>query len=197
MNKSIGLFGGTFDPVHFGHIAIAHSFLESSLIDELWVLLTPFPPHKEGSNHASYQHRKDMLELAFLNKKNIKILTIENELPKPSYSFNTIQYLKKLHPECTFFFCIGEDNLSIFNSWKNHKEILKEVKLLVANRPEANHSTVSKYILDNSIFVDHKPISVSSSKIKEHINHKDQLREFLPKNVLDFILSKSLYKNHI
>lgn len=195
MNTRIGLFGGTFDPVHNGHISIAQSFLNSSEIDELWVLLTPFPPHKEGNNHAPYAVRKQMLELAFSGEENIKILTIENELPKPSFSINTIRHLKDLHPDFIFLFCIGEDNLSTFHTWKQHEEILKEVGLLVAKRPGADHSEVKNYILEKASFVDHNPVSASSSKVKAVIDQKELLKELLPEKVLGFVLEEALYKN--
>ncbi len=196
MAKRIGLFGGTFDPVHNGHISIARSFLKSSKIDELWVLLTPFPPHKRKENHVSYQLRYQMLELAFSGIENTQILTIENELPKPSYSVNTIRYLKDQHPDLEFFFCMGEDNLAKFHTWRHHEEILDELMLLVANRPGADHSQVKNYILEKTIFVDHTPVEISSSKIKEHIFQKELLKELLPKKVLDIIVKEELYINN-
>ncbi len=196
MKKRVGLFGGTFDPVHNGHISIAKSFIESSLIDELWILLTPFPPHKDGNKHAYYEHRKDMLELAFFGINNIQILTIENELPKPSYSFNTIKYVKETYPNVKFLYCMGEDNIANFYTWKHHKEILDEVELLVALRPGVDHSEVKDYILARTTFADHTPISVSSSMIKEKIDQKELLTSLLPKKVLDFIGSKDLYKSN-
>tara|TARA_R110000868_G_scaffold304437_26_gene565486 strand:+ start:20143 stop:20739 length:597 start_codon:yes stop_codon:yes gene_type:complete len=196
MSRRIGLFGGTFDPVHKGHVSIAHSFLQSEIIDQLWVLLTPFPPHKKGEEHVSYSIRHEMLEVAFSEVENLSIMTIENELPKPSFSFNTVKHLKELHPEVTFFFCMGEDSLSKFHTWKHHGELIKEVPLLVAQRPGANHFEVEKYILERTTFVEHTPINVSSSKIKELINSQDQLLELLPKKVLDIILEESLYKKN-
>ncbi|GAB5408870.1 MAG: nicotinate-nucleotide adenylyltransferase [Balneolaceae bacterium] len=197
MSKRIGLFGGTFDPVHKGHKSIAQSFLNSTNLDELWILLTPFPPHKQGNNQASYLHRKKMLDLAFSGSKNLKILTIENDLPKPSYSFNTIQHLKYNYPEFKFLYCIGGDNLASFNTWKNHEKILNEVELLVANRPGTNYSEVEDYIIEKSIFVNHKPISVSSSQIKEHIDQRDVLKKLLPEKVLDFIISEAIYRKTV
>ena len=190
----IGLFGGTFDPVHNGHLSIAESFLKSGIIDQLWVLLTPFPPHKTNENHASYAHRLRMLEQAFEGKNNTSILTIENELPKPSYSFNTIRYLKQINnPDLEFFFCMGEDNLAKFHTWKFHKKILEEADLLVANRPGANHSQVKNYILENTTFVDHEPLEVSSSEIKDSINDNEGLKKMLPEKVLEIIRKEALY----
>lgn len=189
----IGLFGGTFDPVHNGHLSIADSFLKSGKIDQLWVLLTPFPPHKAEDNQASYSTRLHMLQKAFEGKENVNILTIENELPKPSFSFNTIRHLKQINdPDFQFYFCIGEDNLAKFHTWKFHEKILDEADLLVAKRPGADHSQVKNYILESTTFVNHEPLEVSSSKIKELLG-VGELENMLPEKVLDIIRKEALY----
>ena len=97
MQRRIGLYGGTFDPVHLGHISLVRSFLNSGHIDLIWILLAPNPPHKEHSNITEYSHRKSMLQLAFSSFKNIEILDIETELPKPSFSYQTIEYLVRIN----------------------------------------------------------------------------------------------------
>ncbi len=191
----IGLFGGTFDPVHNGHLSIADSFLKSGQLDELWVLLTPFPPHKEDANHASYPLRLKMLETAFEGLSNISILTIENELPRPSYSFNTIRHLKKTYgSDYEFYFCIGEDNLAKFNTWKFHEKILDETRLIVAQRPGSDHSEVESYILEKTTFVYHDPLDYSSSEVKEMINNRNALENMLPEKVLNIIEAEELYR---
>ena len=98
----IGLFGGTFDPVHNGHISIVRSFLQSGYIDELWILLTPVPPHKLNKEHVSYEHRKEMLHLAFQDIDRVRISTIEQTLPKPSYTVQTVTHLAQKYPEDEF-----------------------------------------------------------------------------------------------
>ena len=190
----IGLFGGTFDPVHNGHLSIADSFLKSGTIDQLWVLLTPFPPHKEDENHASYATRLKMLKAAFEGMSQLSILTIENELPKPSYSYNTIRHLIEVNnPDYQFFFCIGEDNLAKFHTWKFHEQILDQVNLLVANRPGADHSQVKNYILEKTTFVNHEPLDISSSEIKEKIQRHEEIKKMIPRKVLGIIEQEALY----
>lgn len=190
----IGLFGGTFDPVHRGHVSIAESFLNSSFIDELWILLTPFPPHKQGNGHTLYELRQEMLKAAFTGIESIQILTVENELPKPSYTINTIRYLKELYPEKEFYFCMGEDSLTGFHTWKFHEEILEEATLLVADRPEYDRTLVAEYILNKTTFVTHEPLSISSSEIKERIRNKESIETFVPDEVLKLITSQKLYE---
>ncbi|MFV1885026.1 MAG: nicotinate (nicotinamide) nucleotide adenylyltransferase [Balneola sp.] len=190
----IGLFGGTFDPVHNGHLSIAKSFLKSGKIDQLWVLLTPFPPHKEDENHASYATRLNMLKVAFEEIEHVSILTIENELPKPSYSYNTVRYLIETNdPGYHFYFCIGEDNLAKFHTWKFHEKILDQVRLLVANRPGSDYSQVKNYILEKTTFVNHEPLDISSSEIKDKIHDSEELKKMIPWKVLGIIEQEALY----
>lgn len=192
--SGVGLFGGTFDPVHKGHLSIARSFLDSPEIDQLWVLLTPYPPHKEREGYVDYNTRLEMLEHSFQNFRNLQILTIENELPKPSYTYNTICHLKGLYPDKSFYFCIGEDNLSQFHSWKFHKEILKEAELLVANRPGSDHTGVDQYILDKTTFVAHEPLEFSSSMVRERIRTGASISDIVTEDVEEIILKKGLYR---
>lgn len=190
----IGLFGGTFDPVHRGHVSIAESFLNSGFIDELWILLTPFPPHKQGNGHTLYELRHEMLKAAFVDIESVQILTVENELPKPSYTINTIRYLKAVYPKKEFHFCMGEDSLTGFHTWKFHEEILEEATLLVADRPEYDRTLVAEYILNKTTFVTHEPLSISSSEIKERIRNKESIETFVPEEVLKVITSEKLYE---
>lgn len=192
MSKSIGLFGGTFDPVHNGHLSIARSFLDSGLIDELWVLLTPNPPHKEN-NQTPYEIRLKMLQKAFEGMNQVTINTIENELPKPSYSVQTIRYLKSEFPETTFFFCMGEDSLAQFNSWKFYTEILDECELLVARRPGVTHEDVEDQVLRRTHFVDHTPKDISSSGIKELVSAGKSIDGLVPESVAKIIEKEQLY----
>lgn len=194
MSSKIGLLGGTFDPVHNGHVSIAQSFIKSGFIDALWVLLTPFPPHKKGENHASYTDRLKMLEKAFEGFTKLKISTVENELPKPSYTVQTIRHLKNEFPDTEFFYCMGEDSLSRFHSWKYHKEILDECSLLVAHRPDATHDDVNSDILSRTKFIDHDPVNISSTKIKRLISDAKPIKEFVPDKVSEIIEKKNLYR---
>ena len=194
MSSRIGLFGGTFDPVHNGHVSIARSFLSSGYIDELWVLLTPYPPHKRESEHTGYDLRHRMLTSAFQEIEHTRILTIENELPKPSYTYRTIQHLKKLDPTKAFFFCLGEDSLQHFHTWKEFGKILVEAELLVAQRPGANHDSVQSEILKHSRFVDHTPVDISSSDIKMKIRNGENFDDFIPPQVQAIINENGLYQ---
>ncbi|WP_421774637.1 nicotinate (nicotinamide) nucleotide adenylyltransferase [Gracilimonas sp.] len=193
MSARIGLFGGTFDPVHNGHISIARSFLQSDLIDELWILLTPHPPHKSGEFQTAYELRFKMLKKVFSGEKKVFIKTIENELPKPSYSVQTIRYLKEHHSDNTYFYCMGEDSLVQFHTWKYYEEILEECKLLVAQRPGESHEEVAENILKRAHFIDHTPLDVSSSEIRENVANGVSIIDQVPKEVIKVIEKEQLY----
>lgn len=193
MLKRIGLFGGTFDPVHNGHTSLARSFLASKKIDELWILLTPFPPHKQGNEHTLYQQRLDMLDLAFGSYEQVSILTIENELPKPSFTYRTIEFLKREKPEYEYLYCLGEDSLASFNSWKYPERILDQVSLLVAQRPGTDHSHVENTILNKAFFVQHEPLAISSSVVKERLMADESISGLVDPKVETYIRSNRLY----
>lgn len=194
MPSHIGLLGGTFDPVHNGHLSIAKSFINSGIINELWVLLTPFPPHKDGNHHASYSDRLEMLKAAFDGIKNVTISTVENELPKPSYTVQTIRHLKEEYPGTDFYYCMGEDSLSQFHTWKFYQEILEECNLLVAHRPNAKHEDVASQILDKTVFVDHEPVNISSTQVKDYLKEEKSISELVPDKVAEIIDKKKLYR---
>ncbi|MDX1672597.1 MAG: nicotinate (nicotinamide) nucleotide adenylyltransferase, partial [Balneolaceae bacterium] len=169
MRHGIGLLGGTFDPVHNGHLAIARSFLSHTLIEQLWVILSPDPPHKTDLPRAPFERRLEMLEAAFGEFNGVKISTIEQNLSRPSYTIQTVRHLKKKYPEQPFYLCIGEDSLREFHTWYRYRDLLKECELLVARRPGLSSEDVDQEIMDRAHFVDHQPVEVSSTEIRNRI----------------------------
>lgn len=194
--EAIGLLGGTFDPVHNGHLAIVDSYLNSGLLDRLFLVLTPEPPHKENQELSSYEDRKKMLQLAFEGVDNLSISTIENKLPKPSYSINTVDHFKKAYPDSKLYLCIGEDSLLNFKDWYRWKAIVKKCTLLVAKRPTKNNTLSMPDDLKAHLqFIDHEQIAVSSSEIRKKIKQGEQINHMLPPKVLGYIEKHKLYDN--
>lgn len=189
--KRIGLFGGSFDPIHNGHLAAVNSFLDSGLVDEVWILLTPDPPHKTDRQLTKYEHRYEMLNLVFRNWDRVKISEVESKLPKPSYTLQSILYLKNEHPETLFYFCLGEDSLESFHKWHKYWDILNETALLVVERPGSDHKDVDPEILEKTIFLDHQSVDVSSTGIREEM--KFVLENNLPMEVQNYIQKHQLY----
>lgn len=193
MEKRVGIFGGSFDPVHNGHIRIVQSFLKSGLVDEILVLLTPDPPHKKQENQAPFSHRMEMLKRAFAGQKQVQVSDLETKLPAPSYTLQTIEYLQEKFPETTWFLCMGEDSLATFKDWHRYDEILNKLTLLVAERPGIEISNVSPEILEKTAFVKHEPVNISSSGIRGEGNADSS--PSIPEPVADYIRQHRLYKN--
>ena len=192
MKKRVGIFGGSFDPVHVGHIEAAHSFLESGLIDQLIVLLTPEPPHKTDREKTDYTHRLKMLEIAFKNNQNVIISDIEQSLPKPSYTLQTVEHLHKNNSDTLYFLCLGGDSITSFHTWHRYAEILDLCTLLAVERPGFDKESADKDVLEKTIFVEHKPLDVSSTYIRESkSNQSDRLTD----SVAEYINQNNLYQN--
>lgn len=193
MKSRIGIFGGTFDPVHTGHLAIAKAFLDSHEIDELWIMPAPDPPHKSQDLILPFTERLQLLELGFGNWENIVISDFEKKLSVPSYSLRTIQNLKKRYPDKEFFFCLGSDSLENLTTWYRYKELSKECIFLVAVRPGFNKDKVETDILKRCILVPHTPIDISSTQIRQFIKQGRDITGLVPDSVKDYILSQKLY----
>lgn len=188
----IGLFGGAFDPVHIGHQRVAESFLRSNLIDELHLLPTAHPPHKENKRSTSFYHRSQMLKIAFSGYDRVAVNELENRLPKPSYTLQTIEYLQNAHPENLYYLCIGEDNLASFHQWYRYKSILRKVTLIVAGRPGIDSKSRQTEILERSILMDHEEIEISSTDIRNQ-ETMGEMGNAVPESVIDYIQRHHLY----
>jgi len=193
--KGIGLLGGTFDPVHNGHLAIAQSFLESGYLSELWLLLTPNPPHKTDQKLSDYDLRLEMLKAAFQDVEGVMVSDIEQQLPKPSYTIQTLRHLADKYPTEKFYLCIGEDSLREFKQWKNWKSILDYCELLVARRPESNALELDPVISQQTHFVDHDAVDISSTRIRRSVAKGKDVSPLVPSEVDHLIQHFNLYKN--
>lgn len=191
IRKRIGILGGSFDPVHTGHLRISESFLNSGLIEKLLVIPAPTPPHKTALR-ANFTHRVEMLKLAFRDQDSVEISDLEERLPSPSYSIQTIQHLQKENPENVYYLCLGEDSLVHFHTWHKYQEIIENVTLIVAERPGFDSSKVGQKILDSTILVDHQPNDISSTEIrttKEGVIDRNKI----PESVMEYIKTHNLY----
>lgn len=192
--KGIGLLGGSFDPVHNGHCSIVSSFLKSGFISEIWILLTPDPPHKTEIPITDYQIRIDMLQSAFRGMNRVLIKDIEKRLPRPSYTIRTLKYLKEKYPGQKFYLCIGGDSLKQFKSWHKWDEILGYCELLVAQRPSAEKVFPDDSIAAKTHYVVHHPMEVSSTEIRERVSKGKSISEFVPSAVEKLIKKYNLYR---
>lgn len=193
--KAIGLLGGTFDPVHKGHISIVHSYLDSGYLDKLFLILTPEPPHKENRELTDFRHRKKMLERALGGLENLVISTIEQRLPKPSYTINTIDFFASEYPDAKLYLCMGEDSLLDFKNWYRWEDIVAKCTLLVARRPDTPGKTVAGELEGHVRYIDHEAVNISSSAIRDSIKSGKSVKEMLPDEVISYINKHHLYQN--
>lgn len=192
--QAIGLLGGSFDPVHNGHVAIAKSFLASQYISTLWILLTPRPPHKTDQVLSDYEDRFKMLQSAFQALDDIKIKDIENRLPRPSYTVQTLRYLIRKYPEKKFYLCLGEDSLRDFKEWKDWEKILDFCELLVARRSTDKLANLNSAIAEKTHFVDHQQIDISSTEVRQRVAKGKDVSDLVPNQVQQIIEKDNLYK---
>ena len=125
MNKKVGLFFGTFNPIHVGHLIIANHMAEFSGLDEVWLVVTPHNPHKKKNTLLEDTHRLAMVRIATESYPKLKASTVEFDLPQPNYTVNTLTVLEEKHPTKEFCLIMGEDNLKNLHKWKNYEVILE------------------------------------------------------------------------
>ena len=203
----IGLYFGTFNPIHIGHLVIANYMATHTDLDEIWLIVSPQNPMKEKSTLLDDHHRLDMAFMAVENNDFIKVSNVEFNLPKPSYTIHTLTYLQEKYPEHHFSLIMGEDNIRTYHKWKNYKEIISNHKLYVYPRVEiiedANSNIMNKTPLTNLTkeeqskitFCDDAPImKISASAIRNSIKVKKSVKYLIPDNVIQYIDEMNFYK---
>ena len=189
---NIGLYFGSFNPVHTGHLIIANHILNFANIDEVWFVISPQNPFKLRKNLIDCYDRLNLVELAIGDNDRIKVSNIEFDLPKPSYTIDTLTYLKEKHPHNNFNLIMGSDNLVNFHKWKNHDAILKYYDLLVYVRPGyeetpfMNHPKVKK--------LNAPLLEISSSFIRKLIKNEKSIQYLVTPAVYNEIIDSSLFK---
>lgn len=193
--KQIGLFFGSFNPIHIGHIILANHILEYSNLDEIWFVVTPHNPFKEKKTLLNDQNRLYMVELALKNYPNMKASNIEFSLPQPSYTIDTLAYLKERHPSYTFSLIMGEDNLSGLQKWKNADVLIAHYPIYVYPRLTETTSAGKKLLeLPTIQKIDAPIIELSATQIRNMIKENKNVRPMLPSEVFDYLDGSSFYK---
>jgi len=188
----IGLFFGSFNPIHIGHMALANYMVEFTDMEQVWFVISPHNPLKEKSSLLHQNQRLYMVNVAIEDDARFKSSTIEFDLPQPSYTINTLVHLKEKYPKHSFSLIIGQDNLENFHKWKNYEEILKKYKLYVYPRPGAKSTELEQH--PNVVLTQAPVIEISSTFIREAIKKKKDIRHFLPEKAWQYIDEMNLYK---
>lgn len=193
-NKKIGLYFGTFNPIHIGHLAIANHMVEFSNLDEIWMVVTPHNPHKKKATLLADNHRLAMVRIAVEEYPKLKASTIEFDLPQPNYTVNTLAHLEEKYPKQDFSLIMGEDNLKSFHKWKNYEVILDRYSIYVYPRISkgsletqfAKHPKITK--------VEAPIVEVSSTFIRKSIKVGKNIRPLLPCEVWTYLDEMGFYR---
>lgn len=191
----IGLFFGTFNPIHIGHLILANYMAEFSDLDEVWFVITPMSPFKQKSSMLDNIHRMAIANVAVEDYPKLKTSDIEFKLPQPNYTVNTLIHIEEKYPEHQFCLIMGEDNLKGFHKWKNYEIIIKNYQLYVY--PRISVGTVeSEFLKHPNVHRVQAPIvQISSTFIRKSIKNKKDIRTMLPANVWNYIDEMNFYKN--
>ncbi len=194
--KHVGLYFGSFNPVHIGHIQLAEYVVEQKLVDEVWFVVSPCNPFKNPSEQLDEYIRLDMLMLAIGGKSNLKASDVEFVLPIPSYTVDTLKVLTTENPDYEFSLIMGSDNALAIEQWKNYTEILENYSLLVYPRQGSDASTViGKFPRMQLLPSPH--YNISSTEIRNLILQKKDASQWLHPEVWEFIVENEIYRSSI
>ncbi len=189
---NIGLFFGSFNPVHTGHLLIADYFIEFTELDKIWFVVSPQNPFKINDKLLDENARIELLKLAIKNNSHFEVTDVEFNLNKPSYTVNTLAHLRKQLPEHTFFPIIGGDNLQSFHLWKNYEDILMHHEIFVYRR--AGYYSNPLFTNQSKIKVFDVPLlNISSTYIREMLQAGKSIKYLVPEAVEEFIKRNNLY----
>ena len=193
-SKKIGLYFGTFNPIHVGHLTIANYMVEYSDLDEVWLVVTPHNPHKKKNSLLDDIHRLAMVRIAVEDYPKLKASSIEFDLPQPNFTVNTLAHLEEKYPEYEFCLIMGEDNLKSFHKWKNYEVILERYAIYVYAR--ISEGRVESRFMDHpAITLIEAPImELSSTFIRNAIKKNKNIRPMLPDAVWKYLDEMNFYR---
>ncbi|MEL6988035.1 MAG: nicotinate (nicotinamide) nucleotide adenylyltransferase [Bacteroidota bacterium] len=189
----IGLFFGSFNPVHIGHLIIANHMLSNSDMDKLWMVVSPHNPLKEKTSLAKDYDRLRLLNLAIDEDDRIKASDIEFYLPKPSYTIDTLTYLKEKYPKYEFALIMGGDNIASLHKWKNYEILLENYTIYVYERPGYDMGELVDHP-NVHVIQDTPLLNISASFIRKCIREGKSVKYLLPPPVYDYITGSNMYK---
>lgn len=188
----VGLFFGSFNPVHIGHMALANYLLEFTDLERIWFVVSPHNPLKEKKTLLADHHRLELVRLAIGDHSKMKASNIEFKLPQPSYTTNTLAHLSEKYPQHAFSLIMGSDNLESLHKWKNYEVILQHYSILVYPRPGHDGG---KFKAHPSVKMTEAPLmEISSTFLREGIRNKKDLRFFFPEATWNYLREMNFYK---
>lgn len=202
MTKKIGIMGGTFNPIHFGHLILAEQAMEVYDLDEVLFIPSGNPYMKDTEPIADRTARGHMTELAIKGNPHFRMSSLELDREGPTYTYETLNALKEGNPDCTYYFILGADSLLTMETWKNPKEIFKNCVVIASVRGTGTEDKIEKIathlIYEYQADVHILParfIDLSSTEIRQRIAHGKSVRYMLPEKVREYIYENGLYQN--
>jgi nicotinate-nucleotide adenylyltransferase len=187
-----GLFFGSFNPIHTGHLILANYFAEFTDLKEVWFVISPQNPFKTKESLLAYNHRYYMTNLAVEDNPRFKAMDIEFKLPQPSFTIDTLTYLQEKYPEREFVLLMGSDQMAGFNRWKNYEQILEYFEVYLYPRPGAD---LGEFANHPKIKLTEGPLlEISSSFIRNAIKNKKDVRYWLPEPVYHYLIEMHFYE---
>ena len=199
----IGIFGGTFDPIHLGHLILAEQCRDQAGLDEVWFLPSFHPPHKSDRHLTRFEQRCDMIELAIAGHPAFRLERIEKDLPPPSYTAATVTELRRRHPDHEFSLLMGSDGLPDLPHWYEPKRIIEQVRLVVMPRPGVMLWTADRLARSLGVevsqvrlrYVACPMIEIASRELRRAIADGMSVRYLLPRAVEEYIRERKLYSS--
>jgi nicotinate-nucleotide adenylyltransferase len=187
----VGLYFGSFNPIHVGHLIIARHILNEHYVDQVWFILSPQNPLKQQSSLLNEYHRQHLVQLCLEGESKMKCSTIEFKLPKPSFTIDTLVHLKEKYSTYSWQIILGSDSLQNITKWKNSEKLLKDYKFLVYKRP----GFTENHIQQNNIQILEAPLlDISSTQIRTLIKAEKSVRYYVTDAVYDEITNNNYYK---
>ena len=192
--NNIGLYFGTFNPIHIGHLAIANYLIENSNLSQIWMVVTPHNPHKKKSTLLDDYQRLHMVHIATEDYLKIQASNVEFSLPQPNYTVNTLAHLTEKYPNNEFTLIMGEDNLKSLHKWKNYQVLLDEYHIIVYPRISEGHIPEDLLNHNSVTRIDAPIMEISSTMIRNGIKAGKDLRYFLHHKVNEYIEEMHFFK---
>ncbi len=190
--KKIALFGGTFNPVHIGHLILGQLILNTTDITEVIYVPANIAPNKEGKEILSETHRFEMLKIAVADNKKMDVSDFEIRKGGVSYTINTIAFFKQLYPELSII--IGMDQAIAFKTWKDYNDIFRLVRILVFERAGWHQKDIPRDIKEKFTIIENPFIEISSSDIRMNFKDFKSIRYLVPDNVINYIIKNKIYR---
>lgn len=189
----IGLYFGSFNPIHTGHLIIANHIVQNTDLSQVWFVISPQNPFKKSANLLNEYHRLYLVQVSIEDEPALKASDIEFRLPKPSYTIDTLTYLQEKYPSHQFTVIMGSDSYQNLSAWKNSEQLIKNYPIIVYERP--GFKTVKIYEDSKTLILDAPLLEISSTHIRKMIKEGKSIRYLVPDKVKTEIEQNGYYKN--